>query len=71
MNKGDETKHGVFLGEVVVDREKRLTKAEAEALVPADYGGDREQAVNALQDKAVAYLFDKDGKEVTVLADQV
>lgn len=66
--KGETTEHGIYLGERMVDRETRLTAAEAEALVPADYSGDREQAVNTLQDKMVVHVFDKDGTETEVPA---
>jgi hypothetical protein len=69
MQKGDETAHGIFLGERMVDREQRLTLEEAEALAPLDYDGDREQLVYTLQDRAIAYVFDNDGEEIVILAE--
>lgn len=66
--KGQETTHGIYLGERMVDRETRLTKTEAEVLVPTDYQGDVDQLVNTLQDRMIVYVFDDDGQEVEVPA---
>lgn len=71
-NKGDETEHGIYLGERMVDRETRLTAKEAEALVPANYGGDspyaREHLVNTLQDRMVVHVFLSGDEEVEIPA---
>ena len=66
--KGDETDYGIYIGERMVDRETRLTKEEAEALVPSDFDGEVEQLVNTLQDRMVVHVFEKDGEEVEVPA---
>lgn len=66
--KGQETEHGIYLGERMVDRPERLSRSEAEKLVPADYSGDRDNLINVLQDRMVVHVFDDNGMEVEVPA---
>lgn len=67
MNKGDETKHGIYLGEVIIDREKILTNDEFGDL-PAIYDERTpESSPDVFRERAIGYVFEKDGKEVVVL----
>lgn len=66
--KGQDTEHGIYLGERMVDRETRLTAKEAEALIPADYSGDRDNLVNTLQDRMVVHVFLSDDGETEIPA---
>lgn len=67
MNKGDETKHGIYLGETIVDREKFLAGDEFDKL-PAIYDERTpESSPNLFRERAIGYVFEKDGEEVVVL----
>lgn len=79
MDKGEQTPLGIYLGERVIDREKRLLSSEAVEHFDAYYelghelAKDRDKPENVLshlQDKTVAFVFQtEDGEEVVVAAE--
>lgn len=69
MEKGEETASGVFLGETMVDRDAPLSDEQLAALPPIYAERTPPSSPDVFRERGLAYVFDQDGTEVTVLVE--